>query len=94
MFMTQCILKSIISFLGIENYDYIHIKIKGFGIVIKYLSRVEASEIIADNDLELYKNYPGLGKVYDDGKFRNYVNNHPRIKRLIFRFLNNIENAY
>ena len=92
MHMTQCILKSIISFLGIENYEYVHIKVRGFGILVHYVSRQEAEEIIDENDLKLYKNYPKLGKVYDDGKFRKYINHHPRIKKFIFKSLNRIEN--
>ena len=91
--MIQCILKSIISFLGMENYEYIHIKVKGFGIAIKYVSRQEAEEIIDEEDLQIYKNYPGLGKVYDDGKFRDFVNTHPKFKKIIFKSLNNIENG-
>ena len=46
MRMTQCILKSIISFLGIENYEYIHIKVRGFGILVHYVSRQEAEDTL------------------------------------------------
>ena len=90
--MTQCLLKSIIRFLDMENYEYIHIKVKGLGFVIKYLSREEAENLIYEEDLEFYQSYPKLGIVYDDGKFRNYVNKHPKLKKFIIKSLNKIEN--
>ena len=92
--MVQCILQSKIVFLGMENYEWTYIKIKGRGITISDLTRKEAQEIILGQKLTRCPNVdPHLGWVYEDKKFKEYVNSHPKTKKKLIAIIDTLDNA-
>lgn len=95
--MVQCLIQNKIVFIGLEGYSYTHVTIKGRGIVITDLNRDEARDLIRDQELELaepetYANYDRhLGKIYTDGKFKDYVNKRPTIKSNLLFLLEQLD---
>ena len=96
--MVQCLIQNKIVFVGLEGSNYTHITIKGKGITITDLNREEARNLIEDQALELaepetYANYDRhLGKIYTDGKFKDYVNKRPSIKANLLFLLERFDN--
>ena len=92
--VTQCLIKNRIVFLGLEGYNYTHIKIKGHGIIITELSRKDALNLIKDQKLNLINQEEydkTLGKIYTDDKFKDYVNKHPVIKNNLLFLLEQLD---
>lgn len=85
----NCLLKEKTVFIGIVGWTYIHIKIDP-GITINELTPDEAKQLIADENLKLVVSN-SFGKVYDDGKFKDYVNEHPKIKETLTSLISKIE---
>lgn len=99
--MVQLILRYKVSLTeAIYDYRYCHIKINncGRGITIFDVNDEDARKIIKDNNLkkvskddyEDQKVY-NLGRVYEDGKFKKFVNAHSEIKRKLERLINKID---
>ncbi len=89
--MVQCLLKAKILFMNMIGYDYIHIVIND-GINVSRLEHGEAMELIEDYGLKqvdpkLYNS--SMGKIYDDGEFKQYMDAHPETKERIYRILTN-----
>ena len=79
-----------------ENYEWTYIKIKGRGITTSDLSRKEAQEIILEQKLSMCPSTevdPHLGWVYTDGKFKEYVNRHPKTKKKLLAIIDTLDNA-
>lgn len=95
--MVQCLLVNKIVFIGLESYTYTHIKIKGKGITITELDRIEAKDLIEEEGLALadpddYDDYNHhYGKIYTDGKFKNHLNKYPKIKRNVLKILDKMD---
>ena len=97
--MVQCILVNKIVFIGLESWTYTHITIKGKGITVTELDRHEAREIIEDENLVLakpddYDDYNHhYGKIYTDGRFKNYLNKYTRVKKNLFKILDRLDDV-
>lgn len=97
--MVQCILVNKIVFIGLESWTYTHIVVKGKGITVTELDRQEAREIIEDENLVLanpddYDDYNHhYGKIYTDGKFKNYLNKYTRVKRNVLKILDKLDDV-
>lgn len=95
--MVQCILVNKIVFIGLESWTYTHIVVKGKGITVNEIDRQEAREIIEDENLVLanpddYDDYNHhYGKIYTDGKFKNYLNKYTRVKRNVLKILDKLD---
>lgn len=96
--MVECLIKNRINFIGFEDYCYIHIRIKNNGVTISELDRIEANNLIKDNNLKqaMPEDYAQpydrkLGKIFTDGKFKDYINKHLSVKTNLLFLLNQFE---
>lgn len=92
--MVQCLIKNRITFLGMEGWNYTHIKIKGFGISIVELDRPQARDLIKSENLQLIDTSQydyHLGKIYTDGKFKDFVNKHKKLKKYLLYLLEKLD---
>ena len=95
--MVQLILKYKVSVTEtIYDFCYSSITIdnSGKGITVIDLTREEASKIIKENNLELApieETGYEYGRVYHDRKFKKFVNQHPRVKKNLFKIIEDYE---
>ena len=75
-------------------FNYTHIQIKGKGIIVQELDRDEAQDLIEQQNLmeaprdEYDYHY---GRVYTDGKFKEFVNTHPRVKTALLYLMEQLD---
>jgi len=86
---------------AVYSYRYCHIRINncGRGITIFDISDEDARQIIKNNNLKLIskddyedQGVYNLGRIYEDGKFKKFVNAHQEIKNKLERLINKIDN--
>ena len=97
MINCQCILRYKINVTeAVAGFGHCLIQIKnnGRGICVEELTPVEARELIKTNIFTKVSadEYPyTLGSIYTDGKFKDYVNSHPKVKNKLYKVINNID---
>ena len=72
------------------GYCYICIKNQGRGLSVESLTSREARQIVKEQNLvkESIDEYDySLGTIYTDGKFKKYVNNHPKVKERLIKVI-------
>lgn len=95
--MVQCLLVNKIVFIGLENWTYTHITVKGKGIVVNELTRQEAKELVKEQNLKLatpdeYADYNSrYGKIYTDGRFKKYLDKYQKTKRNLLSILEKMD---
>ena len=91
--MTQAILVSNITFVGIAQHSYTHIKVYSpTDFTIEEIPREEALEIIPSLTLASKESYLGEyvrsnGKIYASEDFQEYLNKNISLKHRIINFL-------
>lgn len=94
--MVQMVMRYKVSLTeAISDYCYCHIKINnsGKGITIVDLDDNSARKIIKKYNLDLAKgNYDYHdGRIYDDGKFKDFVNSNPKVKKHLTTLITKID---
>lgn len=91
--MTEAILVSNITFVGIAQHSYTHIKVTSpSSFVIEEIPRESALEIIPNLTKASQESYLGEydrsnGTIYTSPDFQEYINNYPSLKERLIKYL-------